>query len=187
MDIIFLDTETTGVNFLTDEIIQASAIRVDVVSGSVLSSMNVFMEATNERLDPLSLKVTGYYKGKWKKEKKENLVSKKDGAQIIYNFLMNGDCIFSHNSAFDNSFVTTHILKHSDIGRRFFPKYWFDTHTIAFLFKYHLADFKSTSLDYCIKKFKLDSKRSSNHDALEDCYLLKDVFFKMMKQISIHS
>ena len=185
-NIIFLDTETTGLNFIKDEIIQASAIRVDICSSTIIDTMNIYIDATAKKLDPEACKINGYYKNKWKKENK-NPLNKKESAIEIYNYLTNypNDVIFSHNSPFDRSFVITHILKYTEINERCLPKYWYDTATIAFLFKYFLPDFKYTSLDYCAKQFNAETIRHKEHDALQDCYILKSVFFKMMKGITI--
>jgi DNA polymerase III epsilon subunit-like protein len=183
--IIFLDTETTGVDFLKHEIIQAAALKVDAISGSVLATMNVYIEARG-KLDPEACKVTNYYKGKWKETKPLLLRSKKHSAETIYDFIKDAECIISHNSPFDKSFVWAHILKHSKIDIRTLPKYWFDSMSIAFVYKYLLPDFKYVGLDYCRRAFAVESSRLvKEHDALEDCYMLKDTFFKMMKGISV--
>ncbi|MFA5395951.1 MAG: 3'-5' exonuclease [Methanogenium sp.] len=183
--IIFLDTETTGVNFLKDEIVQASAIKVDALSASVLSVMNVYIDATGKNLDQEALAVNGYYKGKWKTTKPALVESKKKAAFTIYEFIKDAECIFSHNAPFDKGFVYAHISKHSNIEMRTFPRYWYDTMSFAFLFKYKLPDFKYVSLDYCRREFQIAIRRDNEHDALQDCYILKDVFFKMIKNINI--
>ncbi len=183
--IIFLDTETTGVNFLKDEIVQASAIKVDAMSASVLSVMNVYIEATGKNLDPEALAVNGYYRGKWKVTKSTLVESKKKSALTMYEFIKDAECIFSHNASFDKSFVYAHVSKYSNIEMRTFPRYWYDTMSLAFLFKYNLPDFKAVSLDYCRREFQLETRRDKEHDSLQDCYILKDVFFKMMKGINV--
>jgi DNA polymerase III epsilon subunit-like protein len=182
---IFLDTETTGVNFLTDEIVQASALKVDVISGSVLAVMNVYIEATGKNLDPEALAINGYYKGKWKKKWPRLVKTKKEAAQIMYDFIKDGDYIIAHNAAFDRSFVSSHILKHSKISNRDIPHRWFDSMTIAFVYKYNLEKFKNVSLDYCKQMFNIETPRNTEHDSLQDCYILKNVFFKLMKGISV--
>ena len=184
--IIFFDTETTGVNFLTDEIIQAAALRVDIISGTVLDTMNIFMEAKG-KLDPDAARVTGYYKGKWKATNATPLLKKKDASVDMFNFMKSGDCIISHNSPFDKSFVWAHLLKHSKIDLRSFPKYWFDSMSIAFIYKYNLENFKYVGQDYCRREFGIEINKMflKEHDALNDCYVMKDVFFKMMKGINV--
>ena len=182
--IIFFDTETTGVDFSKHEIIQASALKVDAISGSVLATMNIYIEAKG-KLDPEAIAINGYYKGKWKEKFPRLVKSKKQAAEIIYDFIKDVDYIIAHNAAFDRNFVTVHITKYSKIALRDIPHRWFDSMTIAFIYKYNLEEFKNVGLDYCKRTFGIETKRDSEHCSLQDCYILKDVFFKMMKGISV--
>ena len=183
--VIFLDVETTGVDFINDELIQVSAITCDLDTQEVESSINYFFESTIE-VSPRVTEINGYYQGKWGMEG-YNPISHSVGAPLIYDYINRtkfGETIlFCHNSSFDRAFISI-FLNRNGISPLDQPKYFFDSATLAVLFRMK-SDWKRVSLDYCAERFKVPYKRLKKHDGLDDCYLLREVFFSMMKNIHI--
>ena len=102
---------------------------------------------------------------------------------MFIKFLKEGDAIFCHNSPFDRSFMSM-LFERTGIPTKQQPKYWFDTATLAYLFRLK-GNWEKVSLDYCAQQLGVDIKRSGEHDAIEDCLILKEVYFKMMEIIEL--
>lgn len=180
--LIFLDTETTGIDPEKNEIIQVAAVLVDLDTRKIESAINYYIEATGE-LDAAASVVNGYYVGKWTEEERHPL-KPEIVAPMLKQFLsIRNSAIVAHNSSFDRAFCASLLSKHG-ISRRDQPKYWFDTATMAFLFMLK-SGWNRVSLDYAKEQLKVEYVRKKQHDALDDCYLLVDTFFKMIDLIDI--
>jgi len=180
--VIFADTETTGLDFVNDELVQVSAITCDLDTQEVESSINYFFESTKE-VEPRVTKINGYYKGKWKAEG-FNPIPNEVGAPFILDYLnQKSAVIFCHNSSFDRAFISI-FLNRCGVPTLEQPKYFFDSATLASLFMMK-SDWKKPSLDYCVERLKVPYQRLKKHDGLDDCYLLREVFFSLMKNIHV--
>lgn len=181
--VIFIDTETTGVDFVNDEIIQCSGIIVDLDTKEVEGSINYFFESTKE-VPARITEINGYYKGKWEAEGYYP-IDRKTGAEYILKFItLPNSAIFCHNSAFDRSFVAAFLTRFGGYNPLELPKYWFDDATLAALFVMK-SDWQTITLDFCKTKLGVEYQRLKKHDSLDDCYLLKEVFFEFMKRIHV--
>lgn len=180
--VIFMDTETTGLDFVNDELIQVSAITCNIDTQEVESSINYFFEATKD-VDPRVTEINGYYKGKWEAEG-FNPIFPEVGAPFILDYLNQKDTvIFCHNSSFDRAFLSI-FLNRCGIPPLEQPKYFYDSATLACLFKMK-SEWEQVSLNYCAARLKVPYKRLKKHDGLDDCYLLREVFFALMKNIHV--
>lgn len=180
--VIFLDTETTGVDFANDELIQVSAITCDLDTQEVESSINFFFESTKDVPSRIT-DINGYYKGKWEAEG-FNPLEPEFVAPHIHAYLSQPNAvIFCHNSSFDRAFISI-LLTRCGIEPLKQPKYFFDSATLACLFRMK-DEWARVSLDYCAERLKVPYKRLKKHDSLDDCYLLREVFFAMMKNIHV--
>lgn len=180
--VIILDTETTGVDFVNDELIQVSAITCNLDTQEVESSINYFFESTKDVSQEVT-NINGYYKGKWTEEE-YNPIPPEVGAPFILDYLNQKNAvIFCHNSSFDRAFISIFLNRYG-VPTNEQPKYFFDSATLACLFKMK-SDWKKVSLDYCVERLKVPYQRLKKHDSLDDCYLLREVFFALMKNIHI--
>jgi len=176
--IAFVDIETTGLNFLRDEVIEIGIAIADSLTEKITEEHNFFMEATRG-INPEAARVNGYHVGKW---------GSKAGnpykiALEVNRILKNADNIYAHNAAFDRSFLSAFLSTHG-VGVRDQPKYFLDTVTLANLFR-DAKYFDRVSLDECLDKLNMSNLRSQKHGALEDARLLKEVYFKLIKKIQI--
>ena len=180
--VIFLDTETTGLGFVNDELIQVSAITCDLDTQEVESSINFFFEATKEVPQRIT-NINGYYKGKWEAEG-VGPVEPMKAISVIFDYLnQKNSVIFCHNSSFDRAFISI-LMTRCGIEPLEQPKYYFDSATLACLFMMK-NEWERVSLNYCAERLKVPYKRLKKHDGLDDCYLLREVFFAMMKNIHV--
>jgi DNA polymerase III epsilon subunit-like protein len=175
----------TGINVATDEVIQVAALMCDVYTGDIESSMNYYIEAPKGlKLDTEAVAVNGYYHGKWLNEGKCP-VDPTIVAPLLLKFLTTKySAIVCHNSSLDRTFLMNFMWKYGNIEPKDQPKYWFDTASLAFLFKLKNS-WSRVSLDYMKEKLHVEYVRKRYHDALDDTYLLKEVFFELIKKINI--
>jgi DNA polymerase III epsilon subunit-like protein len=183
--VIFLDTETTGINFVDNELIQVAAITCDLntTDMGILSSINYYFEAAKE-VNSEAARVNGYYKGKWESEGLFPIEPKIGAGYVIKYLTQPNTCIFCHNSSFDRAFISI-FLTRNGIPPEQQPKYFFDSATLAALFKFK-SDWEKVSLNYCATQLGVQYRRLKKHDGLDDCYFLREVFVAMMKRISVN-
>jgi DNA polymerase III subunit epsilon len=180
--VIFLDTETTGLDFINDELIQIAAITCDLDTQEIDSSINYYIESTIEVPERVT-QINGYYRGKWEAEG-FNPVPMNAVVPLVLDYLKQKDSvIFCHNASFDRAFVSIMMNRHG-VNPLDQPKYFCDSATLACLFRMK-SDWERVSLDYCADRLKVAYKRLKKHDGLDDCYLLKEVFFALMKSIHV--
>jgi DNA polymerase-3 subunit epsilon len=183
MNIIFLDLETTGLDYKNNEVIQISGILVDTFSRKTLEELNCYIESSKPNSEG-ARRINGYYMGKWK-DLGIQKTKMSDHYDDIMKFLRKGNAIISHNSSFDRPFLMAALNASDNDMEKYMPKYFMDNCTLAWIFKYKGADVQKISLNYLVEKFKIEEKRDVSHDALQDCKLLKEVFFKLIDNIQV--
>ena len=178
MSIAFIDIETTGLDFVKNEVIEIAVVLADPITERIIEEHQFFIEA-KKGVDEEAARVNGYFVGKWKNKAQDS----HEVARKLNTILKNVDEIFAHNAAFDRSFISA-FMSNNGIDKENQPKYFLDTATIAYLFK-RTGYFTKVSLNHCLDKLNLTNLRSDKHSALEDARLLKEVFFKLIKKVEI--
>lgn len=179
MRVAFLDTETTGLDFFENEIIQISICVIN--SDKIEKTCDYYIEAEKE-VNSDATAINGYYKGKWKDDD-IILFDKKFIANNIVSILKNVDLVVGHNVSFDRAFLFG-FVRNYDIKMTDLPKYYFDTATIAQYFKFFTdSELKSTSLASCAEYFGIKGRNSDIHGSLEDTVILTKVFDALINKL----
>jgi DNA polymerase-3 subunit epsilon len=176
-DIIFLDTETTGIQFAeddgdperkVDEVIAIAMLGIDEEEGTqkfFMPSVEIHEEAYG--VHGISIEDLNYVKAR--------SFSKADGEAILER--VKGKKIVAHNASFDVKMVN-HML--GKVGLE--P---IQTHAkiIDSLSISRSLGGKRNTLDSLIKKYGVDVGESrNNHDALTDCVLLRAVWIPLSSE-----
>lgn len=180
MNIAFIDTETTGLDFIKHQVIQYASAIYDR-NQNLVSKVDFCMEATRE-IDPEAAAITGYYVGKWI-DKKMNPISYHEAAERIIQNLKSAEAVMAHNSPFDASFIKALLIEEGWRDRDL-PKYWIDSASFAWLFR-ESGQIKSHSLSNTAKHFGIKLKQGKEHTAMNDVEILAETYFKMRKFISL--
>lgn len=122
---IFFDTETTGLDFNNDNIIEIALLVVD--NGEIIGKYNEFIKQAT----PLSNEIknlTGI-----SNEDLDEGVEEEEVAKSLYEFLSNGTLMIAHNCQFDLNFIYNLLCKYyneEEIHKLFSSMSWLDTLTI---------------------------------------------------------
>lgn len=167
MKVIFFDTETTGLNSATCQIIELAMLTV--VDGEIVEEYDKFI-STNERLPPKISQITGITD-----EMLDELgVSEAKIAEDLKNRLTPGTLMVAHNCQFDLSFVY-YLL------RRYYPDEadeivmnldWLDTLTVV----KDRMEYPHT-LKKVVEHYGLDDVNF--HRAIDDTRALYEVYKKL--------
>ena len=166
---VILDTETTGLSTTEKHrIVEIACVELD----NQISTNKIFHEYINpERpVSEEAYKIHGY--------SDEFLSDKKTFSEISEDFLnfIKDKKIVIHNASFDLSFLNYEL---KFINKKIIDKkYVIDTLEIA-RSKYPGAQ---NSLDALCKRFNIDNSKREKHNALLDCYLLKEVYINLIDQ-----
>lgn len=169
--LVFLDTETTGLNYTRDRIIQLSCIKVDFLDydGLWTRSFKTFDQLINPdiKISNDAFRVHGI--------SNEMLKDKKSFREICNFFLdfVSDYTVVAHNAKFDINFLNNELRR---IGYQEFKNSVIDSIDIA----RKLYPTQSVSLDALMKKFSIPNR--SNHNALEDSIILAKVYALMINQ-----
>tara|TARA_Y100000590_G_scaffold282559_1_gene317770 strand:- start:1153 stop:1827 length:675 start_codon:yes stop_codon:yes gene_type:complete len=166
---VILDTETTGLSTAEKHrVVEIGCIELN----NQIATGKVFHHYLNPKraVSPDAFKIHGY--------SEEFLSDKKTFAEIADGFLnfIKGKKIIIHNAGFDLSFlnyelklagkknmIKDNIVDTLEIARQKYPG-------------------SQNSLDALCKRFHIDNRRRTKHNALIDCELLKEVYVNLVDQ-----
>ena len=166
---VILDTETTGLSILEKHrIVEIGCIELS----NQISTNKIFHKYINPQRDVSedAYKVHGY-SNKFLSDKKTFSEISRD----FLNFIKNKKIII-HNAPFDLAFLNyeLRLLNQEEINK----KDVVDTLESART-KYPGSQ---NSLDALCRRFNIDNSKREKHSALNDCYLLKEVYVNLLDQ-----
>ena len=177
-DLVFIDTETTGLDARTHEIIEIAVIRVrqnwtdgEKPQFSVIDEWSVKIQPENiATADPASLRVNGYTVTGWKnaiaiKEALQKCSEKTDGAIMV-----------AHNVAFDAGFLDNALAAHGIPNKMHYHR--LDTVSMAYAVLHNTPDVARYSLAELGKHFGIVNENA--HSALADARADFELFKRLM-------
>lgn len=177
MKIITIDTETGGLNPLTDALLQIGAY--EPATGA---RFNVYIEpAKGLRVTQQAAKVNGYpdsHAGK-------SVISEAEAITAFAKWLhlILPDQAWAHNAPFDYSFIRHAIARNVDrmpgLSVESMPRFLCTMTQADQLNRCGGLPVQSLSLNSLIKELLPDYKRSENHDASEDAYITYLIHMEM--------
>lgn len=163
---IILDTETTGLDFRDDRIIEFGGIEL-VNRFPTGRTMHVYINPQGRAVHPDALAVHGIGK--------EQLEGKPNFPDIVEELLafIDGAKLVAHNASFDVTFINAELqrLGHPEIE----PARVVDTLAIARR-KHPMGP---NSLDALCRRYGIDNSRRTKHGALLDSELLAEVYIEL--------
>lgn len=152
--IVIFDTETTGLDTQTDDIIQIAA--VELIKGKIGNSFEVFIKTEkdlveSEKIHRISKQVLNTHG-----------ISPQTGLEKFYQFV-NGDILLAHNLNYDWEILISNSLRNGIDIKNFNPKLKYDSLEIS---RRLYPKLKSYTLGDLISTFKL--QKVNFHNALED-------------------
>lgn len=152
--IVIFDTETTGLNTKTDDIIQIAA--VELVNGNIGNTFEVFIRTEKDLGESENIHHIS------KEYLSENGISPKEGLEKFYNFVK-GDILLAHNFDYDWKMLVSNSLRNGIDVKNNKPKNKYDTLDVSRklypkLKSYKLADLISI----------LNLQGVNSHNALDD-------------------
>lgn len=167
--LIFLDTETTGLNWEYDELIELACIKVDIFNSVELESQDIFHTYLKPSvpISESSMKVHGI---------SESFLQDKPIFSEIYSefldFIGNG-VLVAHNAPFDISFLNAALNK---ISKGSIRNKVIDSLVVA----RRIFKGQAVGLDKLPKLLGINFERGF-HSALEDAMILAKVYSAMMQ------
>ncbi|XAO72604.1 MAG: exonuclease domain-containing protein [Candidatus Vidania fulgoroideorum] len=162
--IVFIDLETTGLDYIKDRIIEIACIKLNLKNNTT-KTFHSFLN-TDRKISKSAFKIH--------KIKKSYLLNKPKFIDISKKLLLFIDnyLLVAHNAIFDISFLKNEYKR---IGLKINFKY-FDT--LKFI-KRNFS-FKKNSLSDLVKRYNLNY--SNFHSALNDVQALLDIYFIIKKK-----
>ena len=166
---VILDTETTGLSTAEKHrIVEIGCVELN----NQIPTNKIFHEYINpERLvSEEACKIHGY--------SDEFLSDKKTFSEISENFLnfIKDKKLVIHNASFDLSFLNYEL--------KFINKKIIDTKNVIDTLEMARSKYPGSqnSLDALCKRFNIDNSKREKHNALVDCYLLKEIYVNLLDQ-----
>ena len=163
---IILDTETTGLSFNSDKIIEIACVELE----NQIPTKNVFHTFVNPEMD---ISDGAYQTHGITREFLRDKPVFKDVAKKFLAFIKDSKLVI-HNADFDMAFLNKAL---QDIDLEPIPK----DRVVDTLF---LARQKfpgaQASLDALCKRFKIDTSKREKHSALVDCNLLTEIYIELL-------
>jgi len=178
MNILVLDTETTGLDILRHEIIEIAFINFILENKKIDIKNKISLKIAPQRMDladDRALKINGYDPKKWNNSKPINTY-----LPIFSKLIENTDVLLGQNLIFDLRFLKKSFEEYS-IPVPKFPKY-IDTKMMgAKLVKEGIMN--SSSMDKMCEHFQIKFEGRA-HTALTDCERTILVFQKLIEENS---
>lgn len=177
MKLLVLDTETTGLDITTHEIIQIGFLEVliedekhRIVNKTEINILPEYLE----NADPRALKVNGFSKSLWKDAKSFLYHS-----DFIKNKLESADLMLGQNLIFDLRFIKQAYANKNIVSPKF--SNYIDTKWMATQLL-NEGKIKNTSMDKLCEHYNV-SFVGKAHTALVDCERTYHVWLKLSEQI----
>ena len=166
---VILDTETTGLSTTEKhKIVEIGCVELD----NQISTNKIFHEYINPQrsVSEEAYKVHGY--------SDKFLSNKKIFSEISEDFLnfIKDKKIVIHNASFDLSFLNYEL--------KLINKKMIDKKNVIDTLEIARAKYPGSqnSLDALCKRFNISNSKREKHNALDDCYLLKEVYVNLLDQ-----
>ena len=177
-DLVFVDTETTGLEPLKNEIIEIALVRVRQEWTPEGQPAFVFVEDWSAKIkpqdlanaNPASLRVNGYTPDQW-----AGAIPAAD-AMRIFSEKTDGAIMVAHNVAFDAEFIDKAFSDHCLVNKMHYHR--IDTVSMAYAKLHGATDLMRYSLGELCKHFAIVNERP--HSALSDAYACFELFKKLM-------
>ncbi len=170
--IVVLDTETSGLSFTNDEIIEFSAVRLEWQNGILtpVAEIDEFVRRIGDRqLDPKIVELTGITD----EMLREDGISKQEICEILAHILKPGTLICAYNAQFDLLFLY-HLLSRYGDARILKDQPKLDLLTVY-------KDRRSYPHKLCnaIESYNLQDKVCNSHRAIDDVLATVEVMKAM--------
>lgn len=176
MNIIVLDTETTGLDIIRHEIIEIAFVSIILEDKKVNIKNKIGLKIAPQNLelaDERALKINGFNEKSWIDSKTiDNYLP------TFYKIIENCDALMGQNLIFDLRFIKKSFEQHLHAVPKF-PKYIDTKRMGAKLVKE--GKLKSASMDSMCEHFKINFTGRA-HTALADCERTISVFEKLLEQ-----
>ena len=177
-DLVFVDTETTGLDPQIHEIIEISVVRVSQkwIAGekpefTVVDEWSAKVRPENiKTADPASLRVNGYTVTGW-----NNSILMRD-ALVEFSKRTAGAIMVAHNVAFDAAFIDMNLSNYELPNRMHYHR--LDTVSMAYAKLHHIPDVTRFSLGELCKYFNITN--TDPHSALSDARACFELFKKLL-------
>ncbi len=160
MKILIIDTETTGLNYKKDSIIEVAAILVDLSDKRIESQCSSLIYAVT---NPESEKITGISQSLLDTVK----LSHYNPFEMISTMIKQSECIVAHNADFDRSFL-----------QFAYGRYFTDTDWICSYKDIHY-DLKTENKKLATIAEAYQISSDGAHRALADVTMVANIFFKI--------
>ena len=161
--LVFFDTETTGLNFDRDRIIQISAVKTDKEL-NIIDTFNSFCNPHPILVSPKITEITGIKQTDVEASPLEAIVMKQ------FDAFCNNSCFIAYNSEFDYN-MATNAFARAGIQRKIEH---FDAREISYDIAPHCTDFKLST----VCEYLSIVKEGTFHNAMFDVEMTYELFKK---------
>lgn len=171
-ELVFLDTETTGLDPAVHEVIEIAAIRTDATGNQIIGTYHVKVQPTRiEKAEPAALAINGYTADDWR-----TATDKQTALADLQRFVADA-VVVGHNVGFDIGFIDA-MAREQNTGNAWY-KYKVDTSSMAWPL-YANGKIEKPSLE-CVEKY-FGISRNERHRALVDADTCRLVYLKLCNQ-----
>ena len=168
---VVFDTETTGLNIVTDKILSIGAIAIDKNRIDISDSFEVYLK--QHEFNAKTVEIHGLLK-----EGNQIKTEEKEAIKQFLNYLKNS-VIVAHHAAFDIAMINA-VLKKLNLGK--LKNKFIDTGNLyKQLLNNHQNKNKHFSLDDLSKQFNIS--QSDRHTASGDAFITALVFLKIISKL----
>jgi len=182
MKLLFVDTETTGLDVLRHEVIEFAMLQVDVDRNFNYGSVQCYEAKIKprfiKRASPEALRINGYTSEKWKRSEQPG-----DVLEEFYYWVSKSDYLVGQNLIFDYRFINQ-LFDRENFKRPTYPKY-FDTKQMADVLLRE-GKIKRTSLDYLCENYEIPVVGRA-HTALTDVLRTFELFKKLRCEVKLEA